>query len=309
MYLFICFMPGKHSLTGNVLSQNRGHGISYTSLSTESPDVVIAGSIITSNGDSLLPITQTGAIFFETANRKFYIYNNFIAENRVGGIFARLEGGYKLGKSQIYRNTILKNGKEALLLDSRGGQACCVEIRSNSFSHHKGYDCPSGQCSVCKMRDVMYSFTRNFFYNNSGLYIIEYRYPNHHTKENKVLENTLYINYGTGASHGVTILCDGPVEIHRNHLKNPSNLYEITSSMSGGYDVFDIDARSNWWGSGIMQTVSHKIVDRYKDNRLQSRVIFRPFQKLPSQHVISGKRSPVRICVCCVLSYTTLSAI
>ena len=292
--LCLCLYSGKHSLVANVLSENRGHGIKYTSIWTKSPDIFIGGSIITNNGNSPLRNAQTGAIFLETSNRRFYIFNNLIAENRIGGIYAKLEGGSKMGRSQIYRNTILKNGKIALLLETRSGRACCVEITNNSFSHHKGYDCPSGQCSVCNMTNVMYSLKGNFIYNNTGLYIIEHHYPNRLTKGHEFLENLLYHNRATGTAYGVTILCDGPVEMHHNHLKNPSNLYEIASSNNGG--SFDIDARSNWWGSGTEQTVSNKIFDRYKDHTIQSAVMFRPFQKLPSQNVLSGEKAPIKFC-------------
>lgn len=68
----------------------------------------------------------------------------------------------------------------------------------------------------------------NFFYNNLGLYCIEYDYFNVWFKEQKCELNIFYFNKGLGENYGVIVVFNGLMEYYSNNLKNLFNFYEFS---------------------------------------------------------------------------------
>ena len=155
-----------------------------------------------------------------------------------------------------------------------------IYIVDNSYGSNLGHG------STIKLSDIQSEVVNNFFYNNSGLYSIEYDFSSVLPKEQKCELNTLYLNKGLGQNYGVTIMSNGPMEYHRNNLKNPSNLYEFSSTRDAVTDP--IDAARNWWGVGIDSSVGLRLYEKEDDYRLAA-VEYKPFKKLPPRNILSSK--------------------
>ena len=129
----------------------------------------------------------------------------------------------------------------------------------------------------------------NFFYNNSGKYVLEYDHSPADVTGLTFANNTLYRNVGLGVNFGVTILCNAAAKMHNNILENPRNRYQISTSLKGRLTV--VNASSNWWGAGTLKLIVPLIMDKTKDYRLSLTVIYEPFVRLQPQVVASGKLS------------------
>ena len=150
----------------------------------------------------------------------------------------------------------------------------------NAFGSNLGYD------SAIKLSEIQSEIVNNFFYNNSGLHSIEYDFSSSWPKEQKCELNTFFLNKGLGQNYGVTVLTKGPMKYHKNNFKNPSNLYELSSSRQAVSD--SIYAIENWWGVGVEPSVGLRIYEKEDDYRLVS-VEYKPFLKLPPRNILSRK--------------------
>jgi len=228
---------------------------------------------------------QKSAIFLDIQDNKFTLANNFISENRLGGVQAQLgqSDGTSLPRSLIYGNTFISNANGTILIEDR------KEVKpNNSFVYIVGNAFRSnlGQGSTIKLSETQSEIVNNSFYNNSGLHSIEYDFSNVWSKEQRCESNTFYLNKGVGENYGVTILSNGPMEYHSNNLKNPSNHYEFSSTTQAASDP--IDAAQNWWGVGIESAVGSRIYEKEDDYRLAA-VVYKPFKKLPPRNILSSE--------------------
>ena len=81
-------------------------------------------------------------------------------------------------------------------------------------------------------------------------------------------------------------MSNGPMEYYNNNLKNPYNLYELSSTRQAVTDP--ILATQNWWGTGIDAFVGLRIYENDDDYRLGA-VQYKPFKKLPPRNILSSK--------------------
>ena len=228
---------------------------------------------------------QKSAIFLEIQDNNFTLTNNFISNNRLGGVQAKLgrSDGTSLPRSLIYGNTFISNANGTILLEERQDvkpNNSFVYIMDNAFGSNKG------RGSTIKLSETQSEIVNNFFFNNSGLHSIEYDFSNVWSKEQKCELNTFYLNKGFGENYGATILSNGPMEYHSNNLKNPSNHYEFSSTTQAVTDP--IVAARNWWGVGIESLVGSRIYDKGDDYRLAA-VEFKPFKKLAPKNILSSE--------------------
>jgi len=234
---------------------------------------------------SPLNAPQRSTIFLEIQDNNFTLANNFISGNRLGGIQAQLgrSDGTSLPRSLIYGNTFISNANGTILIEERKEgkpNNSFVYIVDNAFGSNLG------QGSTIKLSETQSEIVNNFFYNNSGLHSIEYAFSNVWSKEQKCELNTFYLNKGLGENYGTTILSNGPMEYHSNSAKNPSNLYEFSSTTQAVSDP--IDAARNWWGVGIESSVGSRIYEKEDDYRLAA-VEYKPFMKLPPRNILSSE--------------------
>ena len=240
---------------------------------------------ITDTPASPLNVHQKSTIFLEIQDSNFTLANNFISRNLLGGIQAQLgrSDGTSLPRSLIYGNTFINNANGTILIEERKElkpNKSFIYIVDNAFGSNLGHG------SIIKLSETQSEIVNNFFYNNSGLHCIEYGYSNVWSKEQKCELNTFYLNKGLGENYGVTVVSNGPMEYHSNNLKNPSNLYEFSSTTQALKDP--IDAARNWWGVGIESLVGSRIYEKEDDYRLAA-VKYKPFQKLPPRNILSSE--------------------
>ena len=248
------------------------------------PSLTIERCKITDTQASAPKVNQQNAISINIKDLKFTLANNFISGNRLGGISAQLRrsDGVNLPRSLIYGNTFSSNANGVVFVyfQERYELPGFVRIEKNIFENNLGH------ASTIKLFEVQSEIVNNFFYNNSGLHTIEYGFSSAWLKEQKCELNTLYLNKGLGHNYGVTILSNGPMVYHGNKFKNPSNVYEFSSTRDAVTDP--IDAAQNWWGVGIDSSVGSRIYDKQDDYRMAA-VEYKPFQKLPPRNSLSGK--------------------
>ncbi|KAL9960877.1 hypothetical protein ACROYT_G034383 [Oculina patagonica] len=276
----------EHRIFNSVFSDNIHQAISYTSVSDGSdvrPSFTTERCKITDTHASPSNVPQKSAILMDIQDNHFTLANNFISGNRLGGIQAKLgqSDGTSLPRSLIYGNTFSNNANGTILLEKS------EELkRNNSFVYivNNTFGSNLGQGSVIKLSEVQSEIVNNFFYNNSGLHSIEYNFSSTFFKEQKCELNTLYLNKGLGQNFGVTIKSNGPMKYRRNNLKNPSNVYEFSSTKQAIFDP--IDATLNWWGVGNESSVSSRIYEKEDDYTLAS-VEYKPFRKLPPENILS----------------------
>ena len=228
---------------------------------------------------------QKSTIFLDIQDNKFTLANNFISENRLGGVQAQLgrSDGTSLPRSLIYGNTLINNANGTILIAERKEvkpNTSFVYIVDNQFGSNLGHG------STITLSETQSEIVNNFFYNNSGLHSIEYDLSNVWSKEQKCELNTFYLNKGLGGNHGATILSNGPMKYHSNNLKNPSNHYELSSTTQAVTDP--IDAAQNWWGVGIESSVGSRIYEKEDDYRLAA-VEYKPFKKLAPRNILSSE--------------------
>jgi len=240
---------------------------------------------ITDTPASLSNVHRKSTIFLEIQDNKFTLANNFISENRLGGIQAQLgrSDGTSLPRSLIYGNTFISNANGTILIEERKEvkpNNSFVYIVDNAFRSNKGHG------STIKLSETQSEILNNIFYNNSGLHSIEYDFSNVWSKEQRCELNTFYLNKGLGKNYGTTILSNGPMEYHNNNMKNPSNHYEFSSTTQAVTDP--IDAARNWWGVGIESSVGSRIYEKEDDKRLAA-VEYKPFKKLAPRNILSSE--------------------
>ena len=231
-----------------------------------------------------------GAVNLKARNQVFQIFNNYFAGNKNGTLYSRLQNEETAlipPNSQFHANTIESNRGRSLLLEGISGPFLDVKVTDNHFSLNLATDLNHNAHSICKVSDLVALFQGNFFYNNSGQYVLEYEFPVAPVTGLTFMNNTLFRNHGLGANFGVTILCNGEAELHYNVLENPRNRYQISTSMKGHTAV--VNATSNWWGESVLKLIVPLIMDKTKDYRLSLTVIFKPFIQLQPQSAISGK--------------------
>ena len=279
---------GEHRISNSVFSEDIQQAISYTSVSDGSdkrPHFTTERCKITDTPASSSNVPQKSAIFIDIQDNNFTLANNLISGNRLGGIQVRLgrSDGTSLARSLIYGNTFIGNANGTISVEERTDlkhNYSFVYIVDNAFASNQGKN------STIKLSEVQCEILNNFFYNNSGLHSIEYDFSSSLFKEQKCELNTFYLNRGLGQNYGVTIMSNGPMEYHRNNLKNPSNLYEFSSTSQAVTDP--IDAARNWWGVGIDSAVGSRIYEKEDDYRLAA-VGYKPFRKLPPRNILSSK--------------------
>ena len=267
--------------------------IVYDSTLTESHIFRLERSRITNNGrKSFIDGTSPGAVYLNAANQVFQIFNNYFAGNKNGTVHSRLENGEVvplLPISQFHANTIELNRGGTLFLEGMSGPFLNVEVTNNYFSVNVATNQGMIEHSIFKMSNVKAHVEGNFFYNNSGKYVLEYDHSPANVTGLTLANNTLYRNVGLGVNLSVTILCNAAARMHDNILENPRNRYQISTSLKGIPTV--VNATSNWWGAGILKLIVPLILDKSKDYRLSLTVIYEPFVPKQPQVVTSGKLS------------------
>ena len=277
-----------------MFSGNTHQAINYTSVATGSdvrPRLTIERCKITDTPASPANKPPNSAISMDIQDNKFTLSNNFVARNRLGAIQARLgrSDGSSLLRNFICENTFYRNAKGTIVVEQRkGGKSnySFVHIVKNAFGSNLGHE------STVKLSEIQGEIISNFFYNNSGLHSIEYEFSSSWPKEQKCELNTFFLNKGLGENYGVTVLSNGPMQYHRNNFKNPSNLYELSSTRQAVSD--SIDAVENWWGVGIEPAVGLRIYEKEDDYKLAS-VEYKPFLKLPPRNILSRKYTTLGI--------------
>ena len=281
-------MAGEHRVVNSVFSGNTLQAINYTSVTTASdvkPRLTVERCKIIDTQATTSDKLQKSAISLEIQDNNFTLANNFISGNLLGAICASLgrSDGPNLPRSLIFGNTFLKNANGTIVLEQRAGMNCnasFVSVVGNTFESNFGYN------STVKISQIQSNVLDNFFYNNSGLYSVEYYFTGAWPKKQKCESNTFFLNRGLGQNYGVTVLSKGPMKYHKNNLKNPSNLYELSSTRQNAADP--IDAIGNWWGFGTQDSVGLRIYEKEDDYRVAS-VDYKPFMKLPPRNILSRK--------------------
>ncbi len=229
-----------------------------------------------------------GAIHLNATNQLFRIINSYLADNRNGGVYAKLqkeddsmENTSIAMASHIHGNTVERNRGKALLLEGTTGQTSNVNVTSNFFTLNMARD------SVCNITDVTVAFQGNFLFNNSGLYVVEFNFLGTSVSRLHFVNNTLYKNRGLGVNYGVTVLLNGASEMHYNVFQNPNNRYQISSTLTGS--AVTVNATLNWWGESAQSSVASLIRDKTKDYRLSLTVLFKSILHLPPQGTLSGR--------------------
>ena len=282
-----------HRVTESIFDGNVEQGIRYTSIQSKRHHFRIERCQITNNGLSpALNGKPSGAILLNATNQVFEIFNNFLAKNKNGGIYARvLHEVSRISPpiSHIHGNTIESNRGGTLSLEGIIGPYLNVKVTNNYFSLNLARDLDGKANSVCKITKLWAYFLGNFFYHNVGHYVLLYDFPQTDVTGLRFLNNTLYKNsaLGLNVNYGATILCNGAAEIRGNVLQNPSNRYQISTTLQGS--PITANATLNWWGENVPELISSLIMDKTKDYRLSLTVLFKPFIQLPPQTAISGK--------------------
>ena len=280
--------PAEHHISNSVFSDNIHQAISYTSVdggNGKRASVTIERCKIIDTNISTLNVPQKSAIFLDIHDSNFTLANNFISGNLLGGIQARLgksDGTSEL-RSLIYGNTFSSNENGAILVQERKElkrNYSSIYIVNNIFESNLGYG------STIQIAEVQSQIANNVFYNNSGLHVIEYKFSSTWPREQKCELNNFYFNKGLGQKYGVTILSNGPMKYHRNNLKNPLNVYELSSTTQAVSDP--IEAAQNWWGFENDSFIASRIYDKNDDDRVAA-VEYKPYQKLPPSNILSGK--------------------
>ena len=293
---FFFIASSSHTISESTISGSLDHGIAYTSTQTENHVFSIfrlERSKITNNGlESFLDGNSPGAVYLSAANQVFQIFNSYFARNKNGTLYSRLQNEETvaaLPNSQFHANTIEFDRGRPLYLEGISGPFFNVEVTGNYFSMNLATDKDMIGHSICKISNVIAHVQGNFFYNNSGQYVLEYDHSAADVTGLTFSNNTLYRNVGLGVNFGVTILCNAAAKMHNNILENPRNRYQISTSLKGRPTV--VNATSNWWGAGILKLVVPFIMDKTKDYRLSLTVIYEPFVRLQPQVLTSGKLS------------------
>ena len=277
-----------HRITESIFNGNARHGISYLSTQTGNHLLRIERCKITNNG-------QEG-IHLKAFNQMFEIFNNYLTENRNGGINSSVfneELASIPPESHIHGNTIESNRGGSLVVQGISGPYLNIKVTNNYFSLNLAVDLDGKLNSVCKIAKLRAFLQGNFLYNNIGQYGFEYSFPGVTDTTLRFLNNTLYKNSASGlnVNYGVTILCNGAAEMHGNFMQNPSNRYQISTTLRGVQGI--VNATLNWWGENMPDAIYSLIMDKTKDYRLSLTVLFKPFVKLAPQKVMSGK---LRVC-------------
>ncbi|KAL9982165.1 hypothetical protein ACROYT_G010976 [Oculina patagonica] len=275
-----------HRLIESTFNGNLGHGIRFTSTETKTHFVQIERCKVINNGLSPTLGKMFGAIHLNATNQLFRIINSYLADNRNGGVYAKLqkeddsmENTSIAMASHIHGNTVERNRGKALLLEGTTGQTSNVNVTSNFFTLNMARD------SVCNITDVTVAFQGNFLFNNSGLYVVEFNFLGTSVSRLHFVNNTLYKNRGLGVNYGVTVLLNGASEMHYNVFQNPNNRYQISSTLTGS--AVTVNATLNWWGESAQSSVASLIRDKTKDYRLSLTVLFKSILHLPPQGTLS----------------------
>lgn len=280
-----------HHISECTVSGNLGYGINYQSTQAGGHLFRIERSKIENNGlSSRFTGATYEAIHLEAVNQVFQVYNNYLADNKNMTFYAKMkneESAPTLPTSQLHANVIEWNRGATLLLEGSYGPYLSVKVTDNYFSMNLATDLDDNRHSVCNISNLVAHLEGNFFYNNSGQYVLEYSFPLVSGRGLTFVNNTLFKNEGVGANYGITILCNGEAEMHGNVLQNPRNRFQFSTTWRG--NPVNVNATSNWWGENALQLVAPLIMDKTKDYRLTLTVIFEPFVKLQPQATISGK--------------------
>lgn len=287
-------IPTVHRITESIISGNLGHGIQYLSTETEGHFFRIERCKIISNGlSSSVKGVSYEVIHLEAVNQVFQVHNNYFAGNKNLTFYAKInneESAPTLPDNHLHANVIEWNRGATLLLEGNSGPYLSVKVTNNYFSTNLATDLNGNKHSVCNISNLEAHLEGNFFYNNSGQYVLEYNFPVTAAPGLTFVNNTLFKNNGLGVNYGVTILCNGRAEMHDNVLENPRNRYQLSTSWRGSPVI--VNATSNWWGESVLKLISPLIMDKAKDYRLSLTVIFEPFVKFQPQDALSVSCPP-----------------
>lgn len=225
-----------------------------------------------------------------TYSNPFYVLNNYISGNN-GGVYATVSNshGNLVIRGVIRRNYFQENKEETIYVDTgTNGKAIDIHIFGNTLINNKGGKTGSNVYSNIRLSQVMCTLEENFVFNNSGKYNLEIML-NKITTVNRVIKvrnNTFYHNHGLIKDYGSTMYCNGPVEISKNVIKNPSNLYELVTDRASSFR--SINATDNWWGFGSPKIVGMRIRDVVDDYNLP-KVNYDPYIRLRPQTAVPCK--------------------
>ena len=280
-----------HSIKESTISGSLGRAISYTTTQNGKHLFTIEHSKIINNGLSAFNQRKSpGAIYLNSAKQVFQMFNNYVAENQNGGLVSRVVHEVTNANppnSFIHANTFHANRGGTLHLERISAPYGNVKVTNNYFSLNLGIDLDGKVHSIFNVSNLVTLMQGNFFYNNSGKYIVQYFYPGVSDAGLAFNNNTLIRNHGLGVNYGVTILCNGKSEMHYNFMQNPRNRYQFSTTFQES--PVTVDATSNWWGERLLRLVSPLFMDKAKDYRLSLTVIFQPFTTLQPVSVMSGE--------------------
>ena len=280
-----------HSIKESTISGSLGRAICYTTTQKGKHHFTIEHSKIMNNGlNGFNQRRSQGAIYLNSAKQVFKMFNNYVADNQNGGLVSRVVNEVTDASPPnifIHANTFDANRGATLHLERMSGSYGNVKVTENYFSLNLGVDLDGKVHSIFNVSNLVTFMQGNFFYNNSGQYVVQYYYPGGSDACLTFNNNTLIRNHGLGVNYGVTILCNGKAEMHYNFMQNTRNRYQVSTTLQGS--PVTVNAISNWWGERLFRLVSPLIMDKAKDYRLSLTVIFQPFITLQPVSVMSGE--------------------
>eukprot|EP00058_Branchiostoma_floridae_P027962 XP_002613453.1 hypothetical protein BRAFLDRAFT_84589 [Branchiostoma floridae] len=294
-----------HVVSDSVFVGNKRSGIHYSSTFERNPKVNIERNILAENGGSLIGGADlSSALAMTVGDAEFMITNNLVTNNQVGGVHILMHSRNPEPRSNMIANNVLTNNRdsEAVLLRSMVMPMMSINIVGNNIAHNAAKDYRSALVITNTVANVY----NNTFYNNSGMYTVEWQYQGASaltdpTEQQYFTGNLVHFNKGENLDLQATIVTDGPIMYQSNFIKNPANEYEISQlqyqfeeeeeEKPKGDEELDDDvdeeekeevsviATNNWWGFTKRPEVADRILGELRTSR--SKVTYVPFLTAP----------------------------
>ncbi|KAI8515001.1 hypothetical protein Bbelb_075920 [Branchiostoma belcheri] len=292
-----------HVVSDSVFVGNRRSGIHYSSTFERNPKVNVERNILAENGDNLIGGADlSSALAMTVGDAEFMITNNLVTNNRVGGIHILMHSRNPEQRSNMIANNVLTNNRdsEAVLLRSMVMPMMSINIVGNHIAHNAAKEYRSALVITNTVANVY----NNTFYNNSGMYTVEWQYQGASaltdpTEQQYFAGNLVHFNKGENQALQATIVTDGPIMYQSNFIKNPANEYEISQlqyqyeeeveEKPKGDEELDEDveeeeevsviATNNWWGFTKRPEVADRILGKQRTSK--SKVTYVPFLTAP----------------------------
>ncbi|XP_078593656.1 uncharacterized protein LOC144871725 isoform X2 [Branchiostoma floridae x Branchiostoma japonicum] len=294
-----------HVVSDSVFVGNKRSGIHYSSTFERNPKVNIERNILAENGGNLIGGADlSSALAMTVGDAEFMITNNLVTNNRVGGVHILMHSRNPEPRSNMIANNVLTNNRdsEAVLLRSMVMPMMSINIVGNNIAHNAAKDYRSALVITNTVANVY----NNTFYNNSGMYTVEWQYQGASaltdpTEQQYFTGNLVHFNKGENLDLQATIVTDGPIMYQSNFIKNPANEYEISQlqyqfeeeeeEKPKGDEELDDDvdeeekeevsviATNNWWGFTKRPEVADRILGELRTSR--SKVTYVPFLTAP----------------------------